>query len=78
MRWGYHVAATIREWMVSRTRRTSTLRGSVDGLNSAYAYQHGLYFVTLTKAGAWSWPVTRLEISAQRVTAELGPQQKER
>jgi hypothetical protein len=77
LRWGYQTAATIREWTVTRQRRSSTLRGTLDGYNSAYVYQRGVHFNTLTQAGAWEWPVRRIEIVGSRVTAELGPQQRE-
>jgi hypothetical protein len=82
LRWGYRVAATIRDWTVTRTRKGGTLRGGVESHNAAYAYQAGLYFVTLTTSGAWQWPVRRLELTPHltphRIVAELGPQEKER
>jgi hypothetical protein len=82
LRWGWHQAATIREWTLTRTRRGATLRGAVETVNYAQTQCRGdglphneLFFVTLIQGGgAWQWPVRKLEINAQAVRAELGPQ----
>lgn len=84
LRWGYQVAATLRDYAVTRTRRSSTLTAGVVTFNRAFTGPDGvigpsrqppLYFVALTKAGAWQWPVKRLEIDAKTVRADLGPQE---
>jgi hypothetical protein len=82
LRWGYHVAAEIRDWTVTRTRRGGTLRGAVETFNRCHTARRGdgmpqneLFFVTLIQGGAWQWPVRRLEIDDRSVRAELGPQQ---
>jgi hypothetical protein len=82
LRWGYHVAATLRDVTITRTRRGGTLSGGVvtfnraqTGTNGAVARQPPLYFVTLITGGAWQWPVKRLEIDAKTVRADLGPQE---
>jgi hypothetical protein len=84
LRWGYQVAATIRDWTVTRTKRHSTLTGGVVTFNRAHTGPNGvvgkarqppLYFVALLQGGAWQWPVTRVEIDAKTVRAELGPQE---
>lgn len=84
LRWGYHVAATIRDYTVTRTRRHATLTGGVVSFNRAFtgpdgfvgaAKQPPLYFVAQIQGGAWQWPVKRLEITDRTVRAELGPQE---
>ena len=76
LRWGYHVAATVRDWTVTRTARSSTLQGSVeDDVDRFRTAQTPLFFVAMIQGGsAWQWPVKRLEIDARTVRAELGPQ----
>lgn len=82
VRWGYHVAATIRDWTVTRTRKGSTLTGGVVTFNRYQTEpvrpggkpRNELFFVALIKGGAWQWPVRRIEIDARTVRAELGPQ----
>lgn len=83
LRWGYHVAATLREVTITRTRRGATLSGGVEtfnrmrtGPNGVVAQRPPLYFVTPLQGGtAWQWPVRRLEIDARTVRAQLGPQE---
>lgn len=76
LRWGYHVAASIRDWTLTRTARGGTLSGSVEHVDRFRTDQRPLFFVALVKGGAWQWPVTRLEIDTRTVRAELGPQLK--
>lgn len=84
LRWGYHVAATLRDYTVTRTRRHSTLSAGVVSFNRAHCGPDGLvgpskqpplYFVAQLQGGAWQWPVRRLEITDRTVRAELGPQE---
>jgi hypothetical protein len=75
LRWGYHVAASIRDWTITRTARTSTLTGGVASVDRFRTTQRPLYFVALIQGGAWQWPVVRLEINDRTVRAELGPQE---
>lgn len=75
LRWGYHVAATIREWTISRAKRHATLTGGVESFDRFRTGQRPLYFVTLLQGGvSWQWPVRRLEIDSRGVRATLGPQ----
>jgi hypothetical protein len=75
LRWGYHVAASIRDATITRTRRGATLVGGVASFDRFRTSQKPLYFVALITGGAWQWPVKRLEINDKTVRAELGPQE---
>lgn len=76
LRWGYHVAADIRDVTITRTRRGATLTGGVASFDRFRTTQRPLHFVALLQGGAsWQWPVTQLEIDARTVRAELGPQE---
>lgn len=76
LRWGYHVAASLREVTITRTRRGATLTGGVETVDRFRTRQTPLFFVTPLQGGAaWQWPVRRLEIDDRSVRAELGPQE---
>jgi hypothetical protein len=84
LRWGYQVAATLRDYTVTRTKRHATLTAGVVSFNRAFTGPNGvvgtakqppLYFVAILQGGAWQWPVKRLEIDATTIRAELGPQE---
>jgi hypothetical protein len=76
LRWGYHVAAVLREVTITRTRRGATLTGGVETVDRFRTRQTPLSFVAPLQGGtAWQWPVKRLEIDHRSVRAELGPQE---
>lgn len=76
IRWGYHRAAEVRAWCVSRDKTTKawSLTGAVVEANPFLGSRSALVFVVPLKGGhAWQWPIETLAIAGGRLTATLGP-----
>lgn len=76
VRWGYHRAADVRHWRITRAQKTKTLQltGSVVRADAFLGARSDLHFVAQLKGGrTWQWPIEELHIGAGVVTARLGP-----
>lgn len=74
VRWGYHLAATLRDLRITipRTRTGArTLRASLVTANAFQLTQPGLTLVV--PFGKGGWPITAITVTAGTVTASLGP-----
>ena len=74
--WGYHVAASLRAWTVSRTDEEGwTLSASVERADGFKVSQQPLTFVAPHATGAWRWPVRSLAMTDGSLIASLGPKE---
>ncbi len=75
--WGYHSAATLGAWRVSRTDAgPAVLTAAIVSLDPLRASQRPLMVVAPHAHGAWRWPVVSLEVTGASLTAVLGPKEK--
>lgn len=76
VRWGYHSAATLRDWTVSRDEHGSLkLYASVVRADAFRLSQRPLVFVVNHPKGSWRWPITELQNEGASVRATLGPKE---
>jgi len=76
VRWGYHRAADVRQWVVRCDPKTKawTLRAAVVHADPFLGTRSELMFVAPLKGGrAWEWPVLELRIANGQLAARLGP-----
>lgn len=74
VRWAYYVAATVGPWTVSSASGAMTMTGTLKGSDAYRLTQRPLTFVVTRPAGKdWCWPVETVQVSAETVTATLGP-----
>jgi len=71
--WGYHVAATVRDWTVASDGAQRSLSAAIVRLDDFRLSQRPLMFVAPHRGGAWSWPVLELQAGDATLTARLGP-----
>lgn len=73
VRWGYHIAATLRAWTVSRDEAGNlTLSGSLATIDTYRASQRPLVFT----AKGLRWPiVNELQVADGTLSAFLGPKE---
>lgn len=73
IKWHYHEAAAVQGYTVSRTpEKCWTLRATVVEPDEFKLAQSPLVFVAPHKDGEWRWPIVRLEVSGNTVSASLG------
>jgi hypothetical protein len=76
VQWGYHRAATLRDWEVTRTGPGAfELSARIVETNAIRLQQRPLVFVAPTQKGAWSWPIVTLHIAGASCSATLGPKE---
>jgi hypothetical protein len=78
VRWGYHRAADLRAWTITRDRRDKTVfhfRGQVVRADPFLGARSELVLVVPLKGGRawWQWPVRELAIANGQARATLGP-----
>jgi hypothetical protein len=77
--WGYHRAATVADWTLTRMEAGSgwTLAGTVRETDALRLAQRPLVFVAPHARGRWRWPIVdALEIRGASCTATLGPKER--
>lgn len=73
LRWGYHLAATIGPWSVTRAEEGAWIFvGTILTHDAVRVSQHPLDVVT---PNGWRWPVTSLQITGASLTATLSPKE---
>jgi hypothetical protein len=76
LRWGYHQAAALREWTVSRDEHGQLrLSASVVRADTFRLSQRPLVFVVHRPHGSWRWPIIELQNEGVSLTAMLGPKE---
>jgi hypothetical protein len=72
--WGYHTAATLTSWRVSRPEHAKewTLTGTVTKFDPFQARQRPLLFTAPREKGRWCWEVKDLRVNERQLTATLG------
>lgn len=76
--YGYHTAATLRTWSVTRSQNRWSLRGAVTQADRFQLRQPELLFQSprLQKpVGFWVWPVLpySIQVEGETLTARLAP-----
>jgi hypothetical protein len=77
--WGYHTAAALGIWRVSRTRygqdkKLDTgwrLSADVVRADAFQCARRPLYFTAPHEKGQWCWPVEAITITGRRLSARL-------
>jgi hypothetical protein len=72
LRWGYHVAATVKDWTLTPqdvSRFTVTAR--VVSSDAYRVAQRPIVFTVQRKASVWRWTVESLQIAGETMTASL-------
>jgi hypothetical protein len=76
VRWGYHRAADVRSWVITRDKRDPTVwhvTAQVVRADPFLGTRSELVFVAPLKGGrAWQWPVRELAIAGGRLRGRLG------
>jgi hypothetical protein len=83
--WGYHTAATLRDWQVTVDKGTPdepkpvsrVLTATVVSRNPVAVTQRPLTLVVPRPGPAWRWPIGQLEITDDgALHATLGPKER--
>jgi len=72
--WGYHQAASLHAWTITRDDDGRLLTATVVSQDAFRVSQRPLAFVATHQRGRWMWPVKELQIQDGALTARLGPQ----
>lgn len=73
LRWGYHSAARLRHWTMTRNEAGQwTVTGTLAEVNDYAVSQRPLTFVT---PKGLAWPITELQIAGASCVAVLGPKE---
>lgn len=75
VRWGYHIASTLKSWTLAAEPAGGTLTAEVVSHDAYRVSQQPLTFVVPRPHGQWSWPVQSLQITGTSLRATLGPQE---
>lgn len=76
IRWGYHAAATLSPWTITREDGGPyRLSGTLTTTNPYRLSQRPLVVVVPHQAGAWRWPITELQMTGASIAATLGPKE---
>lgn len=73
--WGYHTAATVRDWTVTHEGGPRSLTATIVTLDDFRLSQRPLKFVVTHQHGRWSWPIQTLQMGGASLTATLGPRE---
>lgn len=75
LHWGYHPAASVRAWTVTRDADGWALSATLSTSDTFRLSQRPLVFEASHVHGAWRWPIRELQITGATLTARLGPQE---
>jgi len=76
LRWGYHSAATLKDWELTPKDASSfTVTARIVSSDAFRVSQRPIAFTVPRQAGAWKWPVQELQVVGETLTALLGPQE---
>jgi hypothetical protein len=72
--WGYHTAAALTSWRISRPENATkwTLTATVANSDAFKARQRPLLFTAPHEKGRWCWEVQELHLGERQLTATLG------
>lgn len=76
VRWGYHTAATVGPWMITRDAGALQLTATVTETNAFRISQRPLVFAVPHSHGVWRWPIVEVLIQDGALTARLGPMER--
>lgn len=75
LRWAYHEAGIVRDWVITGDGRQRTLTGRVEAVNAFRVSQRPLVFV-VPRRRPWRWPIDTLQMTDGTLTARLGPMEQ--
>lgn len=73
MTWGYHTAATMRAWSVTRTKDGWALQAGIDRADRFLLGRKPLIFTAPRRGGFFCFPVKAVTVGREALTATLGP-----
>ena len=71
IRWGYFLAATVKEWTIVREPGAMSLTATIVSKDAVRISQRPLDFNVTHRRGVWTWPITELQVDGDTVTASL-------
>ena len=71
IRWGYFLAASVREWTIVRESGAMRLTATIVSRDAVRITQRPLDFIVTHRRGVWTWPITELQIDGDTITASL-------
>jgi hypothetical protein len=71
--WGYHVAAVLRAWRVSKQHGKWSLSAGIDRADRFQLQQRPLYFTAALYGRQVTFPVQTVTVGSDKLTASLGP-----
>ncbi len=75
LRWGYHPAATLKDWILTPSATSLTVTARIVSSDAYRVSQRPIVFAVPRQAVTWRWPVLSLQIVGETMTASLGPQE---
>jgi hypothetical protein len=76
IRYGYHVAATVGAWTVTRAGEGWSLQTTLVQSDAFRLSQQPLAFVVTVQGVSWRWPIVgALQKTGSVVSAQLGPKE---
>lgn len=77
LRWGYHHAAALGAYTVTKIDALSwSLTATVLSSDAFRVSRRPLVFVAPHEKGSWKWPIVSLQIEGAQLSAVLGPMEK--
>lgn len=70
--YGYHTAAVLTAWTISRRGGQWALSATLTRSHPLYVKQRPLTFNAPRKGGYWSWPIVALSVGERSIQATLG------
>lgn len=74
LRWGYHSAATLKDWTLTpQDASRFTVTAQVVSSDAYRVSQRPIVFMVHRQASDWKWAVESLQITGSSFSATLGP-----
>jgi hypothetical protein len=73
LRWGYHPAATLKDWTMTPQDSSFSVTAHVVSSDAYRVSQRPIVFTVPRQTTVWQYPVLELQIVGQTLTATLGP-----
>lgn len=72
LRWGYHVAATLKDWTLTpQDASRCTVTAQVVSSDAYRVTQRPIVFTVPRQASVWRWTVESLQIAGKSMSASL-------
>jgi hypothetical protein len=77
LRWGYHEAASLSGWVITKSVEGAwSFTSTASTVNAVRVSQRPLSLVVRHAHGVWTWPVETLQMQGASLSGTLGPKEK--